>query len=77
MFNNIIGGTIKDINLGNVNIHMPWANNVASLANIIKGGTTIENVKVTGNVLGKDWVSGFIDKIDSGGTLRNVALLGM
>ncbi|HHA9624361.1 TPA: ZmpA/ZmpB/ZmpC family metallo-endopeptidase-related protein, partial [Streptococcus pneumoniae] len=58
LFNNIIGGTIKDINLGNVNIHMPWANNVASLANIIKGGTTIENVKVTGNVLGKDWVSG-------------------
>ncbi len=55
---------------------MPWANNVASLANIIKGGTTIENVKVTGNVLGKDWVSGFIDKIDSGGTLRNVAFIG-
>ncbi|VLS48761.1 putative zinc metalloproteinase ZmpB [Streptococcus pneumoniae] len=76
LFNNIIGGTIKDINLGNVNIHMPWANNVASLANIIKGGTTIENVKVTGNVLGKDWVSGFIDKIDSGGTLRNVAFIG-
>ncbi|VOG51007.1 putative zinc metalloproteinase ZmpB [Streptococcus pneumoniae] len=76
LFANIEGGKIHDINLGNVNIHMPWANNVASLANIIKGGTTIENVKVTGNVLGKDWVSGFIDKIDSGGTLRNVAFIG-
>ena len=76
LFGNVIGGTIKNINLGNVDINMPWANQVAAVANIIKGGTTIENVKVEGNIVGKDWVSGFIDKIDSGGTLRNVAFIG-
>ena len=76
LFSNVIGGTIKNINLGNVDINMPWANQVAAVANIIKGGTTIENVKVEGNIVGKDWVSGFIDKIDSGGTLRNVAFIG-
>ncbi|VKR19326.1 zinc metalloprotease ZmpD [Streptococcus pneumoniae] len=76
LFGNVIGGTIKNINLGNVDINMPWANQVAAVANIIKGGTTIENVKVKGNIVGKDWVSGFIDKIDNQGTLRNVAFIG-
>ncbi|VQP90814.1 zinc metalloprotease ZmpD [Streptococcus pneumoniae] len=71
LFGNVIGGTIKNINLGNVDINMPWANQVAAVANIIKGGTTIENVKVKGNIVGKDWVSGFIDKIDNQGTLRS------
>ncbi|CAG5884381.1 zinc metalloprotease ZmpD [Streptococcus pneumoniae] len=76
LFGNVIGGTIKNINLGNVDINMPWANQVAAVANIIKGGTTIENVKVKGNIVGKDWVSGFIDKIDNQCTLRNVAFIG-
>lgn len=76
LFGNVIGGTIKNINLGDVDINMPWANQVAAVANIIKGGTTIENVKVKGNIVGKDWVSGFIDKIDNQGTLRNVAFIG-
>ena len=76
LFANVEGGSIHDINLANVDINMPWANQVAAVANVIKGGATIENVKVTGNVLGKDWVSGFIDKIDGQGTLRNVAFIG-
>ena len=76
LFGNIQGGHIHDINLANVDINMPGDNQVAPIANIIKGGTTIENVKVTGNVVGRDWVSGFIDKIDSGGRLVNVAFIG-
>lgn len=76
LFENIQGGNIHDINLANVDINMPGDNQVAPIANVIKGGTTIENVKVTGNVLGRDWVSGFIDKIDSGGKLINVAFIG-
>ena len=76
LFGNIQGGHIHDINLANVNINMPEENQIAPIANVIKGGTTIENVKVTGNVVGRDWVSGFIDKIDSGGRLVNVAFIG-
>ena len=76
LFGNIQGGHIHDINLANVNINMPGENQIAPIANVIKGGTTIENVKVTGDVVGHDWVSGFIDKIDSGGRLVNVAFIG-
>ncbi|HEU7983188.1 TPA: G5 domain-containing protein [Streptococcus pneumoniae] len=76
LFANIEGGKIHDINLANVNINMPWADKVAPIANVIKNNATIENVKVTGNVLGKDWVSGFIDKIDGSGKLINVAFIG-
>ncbi|HGR7533543.1 TPA: ZmpA/ZmpB/ZmpC family metallo-endopeptidase [Streptococcus pneumoniae] len=76
LFANIEGGKIHDINFANVNINMPWADKVAPIANVIKNNATIENVKVTGNVLGKDWVSGFIDKIDGSGKLINVAFIG-
>lgn len=76
LFANIEGGKIHDINLANVNINMPWADKVAPIANVIKNNATIENVKVTGNVLGKDWVSGFIDKIDGSGKLINIAFIG-
>ncbi|MTV94025.1 hypothetical protein GM529_12015, partial [Streptococcus pneumoniae] len=37
LFNNIVGGTVKNINLNNVNIDMPWADQIASVANVIKG----------------------------------------
>lgn len=76
LFANIEGGKIHDINLANVNINMPWADKIAPIADVIKNNATIENVKVTGNVLGKDWVSGFIDKIDGSGKLINVAFIG-
>ena len=76
LFKNIIGGTVTKVNLGNVNINMPWADRIAPIADTIKGGAKIEDVKVTGNVLGRNWVSGFIDKIDNQGILRNVAFIG-
>ena len=76
LFKNIIGGTVTKVNLGNVNINMPWTDRIAPIADTIKGGAKIEDVKVTGNVLGRNWVSGFIDKIDNQGTLRNVAFIG-
>ena len=76
LFGNVIGGTVTKVNLGNVNIDMPWADRIAPIADTIKGGAKIEDVKVTGNVLGRNWVSGFIDKIDNQGILRNVAFIG-
>ena len=76
LFRNIIGGTVTKVNIGNVNINMPWADRIAPIADTIKGGAKIEDVKVTGNVLGRNWISGFIDKIDNQGTLRNVAFIG-
>ena len=75
LFDNIEGGTVKNINLGNVNINMPWIENISALSRVIKNAT-VENVKVTGSILGKDGVAGIVNKGDTGGLLKNVAFIG-
>lgn len=65
---------IHDINLGNVNINMPWANKTAPLGEMFKK-STIENVKVTGNVVGNNDVTGMVNKLDES-DMRNVAFIG-
>lgn len=76
LFGDIVGGTVKDLLLENVNIDMPGTDRIAPLANVIKNNATVENIKVTGNVIGNNDVSGVINKIDGSGTVRNVAFIG-
>ena len=76
LFGDIVGGTVKDILLENVNIDMPGTDRIAPIANVIKNNATIENIKVTGNVVGNNDVSGVINKIDGSGKLSNVAFIG-
>ena len=73
LFGDIVGGTVKDLLLENVNIDMPGTDRIAPLANVIKNNATVENIKVTGNVVGNNDVSGVINKIDGSGKLSNVA----
>ena len=75
LFDNVEGGTVKNINLGNVNINMPWIDNISALSRALKNGT-VENVKVTGSILGKDAIAGIVNKGDVGGLLKNVAFIG-
>ena len=75
LFDNVEGGTVKNINLGNVNINMPWIENISALSRVIKNAT-VENVKVTGSILGKDGIAGIVNKGDTGGFLKNVAFIG-
>ena len=75
LFDNVEGGTVKNINLGNVNINMPWIENISALSRVAKNAT-VENVKVTGNILGKDGIAGIVNKVDVGGLLQNVAFVG-
>ncbi|KXT95185.1 Zinc metalloprotease zmpB precursor [Streptococcus mitis] len=76
LFANIEGGKIHDINLANVNINMPWAENIAPLARTLKN-TTVENVKVTGNIVAKNDIAGVVNKLDGpGAKLTNVAFIG-
>ena len=75
LFDNVEGGTVKNINLGNVNINMPWIDNISALSRTLKNGT-VENVKVTGSILGKDAIAGIVNKGDVGGLLKNVAFIG-
>ena len=76
LFGDIVGGTVKDILLENVNIDMPGTDRIAPIANVIKNNATVENIKVTGNIVGNNDVSGVINKIDGSGKLSNVAFIG-
>ena len=76
LFGNIEGGSVKDLLLENVNIDMPGVDRVAPIANVIKNNATIENIKVTGNVVGNNDVAGIINKIDGSGKVSNVAFIG-
>ena len=76
LFDRIENGSVKDINLGNVNINMPWAESVAPLARTLKN-TTVENVKVTGNIVAKNDIAGVVNKLDGpGAKLTNIAFIG-
>ena len=74
LFSKLENATIKNINLENVNINLPGDNNVATLAQTVKGGT-IENVKVTGSVTGANEVAGIVNKLDEG-KMTNIAYIG-
>ena len=75
LFGIVEGGSVKNLNLANVNINMPWIENISALARSVKNAT-VENVKVTGSILGKDGVAGIVNKGDTGGLLKNVAFIG-
>ena len=74
LFSKLENATIKNINLENVNINLPGDNNVATLAQTVKGGT-IENIKVTGSVIGANEVAGIVNKLDEG-KMTNIAYIG-
>ena len=74
LFNRVENAHIHDINFGNVNINMPWADKTAPLGELFKN-STIENIKVTGNVVGNNDVTGMVNKLDES-NMRNVAFIG-
>lgn len=75
LFDNIEGGSVKDVNLANVDINMPWIDNISALARTVKNAT-VENIKVTGSITGRDGIAGLVNKLDNGGQLTNVAYIG-
>ena len=76
LFGNIEGGSVKNLLLENVNIDLPGTDRVAPIASVIKNNATVENVKVTGSVVGNNDVAGIINKIDGSGKVSNVAFIG-
>ena len=74
LFGRVENANIHDINLGNVNINLPGENKVAPLGEMFKN-STIENIKVTGNVVGNNDVTGMVNKLDES-NMRNVAFIG-
>ena len=74
LFGRVENAHVHDINLGNVNINLPGENKVAPLGEMFKN-STIENIKVTGNVVGNNDVTGMVNKLDES-NMRNVAFIG-
>jgi len=74
LFNEAEGATLKNFNLGNVNINMPWADKVAPIGNMFKK-STLENIKVVGSVTGNNDVTGAVNKLDEA-NMHNVAFIG-
>ena len=74
LFGRVENAHIHDINLGNVNINLPEENRVAPLGEMVKK-SIIENIKVTGNVVGNNDVTGMVNKLDEA-DMRNVAFVG-
>ena len=73
LFGRVENAHVHDINLGNVNINLPGENKVAPLGEMFKK-STIENIKVTGNVVGNNDVTGMVNKLDEA-DMRNVAFV--
>lgn len=76
LFGNIEGGAVKNLLLENVAIDLPGTDRVAPIAGVIKNNATVENVKVTGSVVGNNDVAGIVNKIDGSGKVSNVAFIG-
>ena len=74
LFNEAEGATLKNFNLGNVDINMPLADKVAPIGNMFKK-STLENIKVVGSVTGNNDVTGAVNKLDEA-NMRNVAFIG-
>ncbi|WP_314160659.1 ZmpA/ZmpB/ZmpC family metallo-endopeptidase [uncultured Gemella sp.] len=74
LFGRVENAHVHDINLGNVDINLPGENKVAPLGEMFKN-SNIENIKVTGNVVGNNDVTGMVNKLDES-NMRNVAFIG-
>lgn len=76
LFDTIKNGSVKNISFENVDINVPTQDNVSTIAKVIKGTTTIENVKVTGRIIGRNNVSGFVNNLEENTKIENVAFIG-
>ena len=67
--------TIKDLIFSNVNINKPGTDQIATLAKDATN-TTIENVKITGSIVGGNDVAGVVNNLNNGSKMKNVSVIG-
>ena len=75
LFDVIENSTIKDLIFSNVNINKPGADQIATLAKDATN-TTIENVKITGSIIGGNDVAGVVNNLNNGSKMKNVSVIG-
>ena len=75
LFDVIENSTIKDLIFSNVNINKPNTDQIATLAKDATN-TTIENVKITGSIIGGNDVAGVVNNLNNGSKMKNVSVIG-
>ena len=75
LFDVIENSTIKDLIFSNVNINKPGTDQIATLAKDATN-TTIENIKITGNIVGGNDVAGVVNNLNNGSKMKNVSVIG-
>ena len=75
LFDVIENATIKDLIFSNVNINKPNTEQIATLGKDAIN-TTIENIKITGNIVGSNDVAGVVNNLKDRSRMKNVAVIG-
>ncbi|MDS2574587.1 ZmpA/ZmpB/ZmpC family metallo-endopeptidase [Streptococcus pneumoniae] len=75
LFNEIENATIKDLIFSNVNINKPNTEQIATLGKDATN-TIIENIKITGSIVGSNDVAGVVNNLNNGSKMKNVAVIG-
>ena len=75
LFDVMENATIKDLIFSNVNINKP---NIEQIATLGKDAinTTIENIKITGSIVGSNDVAGVVNNLKDRSRMKNVAVIG-
>ena len=75
LFDAIENATIKDLIFSNVNINKPNTEQIATLGKDAIN-TTIENIKITGSIVGSNDVAGIVNNLKDRSRMKNVAVIG-
>ena len=67
--------TIKDLIFSNVNINKPNTEQITTLGKEAIN-TTIENIKITGSIVGSNDVAGVVNDLKDRSRMKNVAVIG-
>ena len=75
LFDVMENATIKDLIFSNVNINKPNTEQIATLGKDAIN-TTIENIKITGSIVGSNDVAGVVNNLKDRSRIKNVAVIG-
>ena len=75
LFDVIENSTIKDLIFASVNINKPGTDQIATIAKDATN-STIENVKITGSIIGGNDVAGVVNNLNDRSKMKNVSVIG-
>ena len=71
LFGIVDGGTVKNLNLTDVNINVASSNLAGAAIGMMLNGATADNITVSGAIIGHDGVGGIVGRLIIDGTISN------